>query len=280
MKFMCSTWRNFIKNAEPLSSIMIGILFATLCLVILGGGVFAIEASEIKLADYIQIVIMFFIAGTMFVGLRSHNHEKKYSQSETNLESALSLISRSAQVLQVGGALTNDRVAWVTCARLIARAEALRGKITTETHKLIFDAEHDFQRHSFRELLKVDGKELTGAFFCGGDSTMSIGETVTSPAHPADGRDWIPERILNVIYTFISFPEEYRDPLRASEKMSPKIANRLQHLGHEGVTDYLNFRRKFQVLGKDIRNKSTLVKASNAEDIDDELFLAKWDSYE
>lgn len=247
----------FFKNVKPVSSLMLGLLFATLCLVILGGGVLAIESfKEIKMADYIQIIIMIFIAGTMFVGLYTHRHEKKYAQSATNLESALSLIDRAAQVLKVNGVLTNDRVAWVTSARLIARAEELREAITTDTHQLIFDAEHDFRRHSFRELLRPDGKDLSGAFFCGGDSSMTIGEVVTDSSHPENGSAWIPTRIVSVIYRFITFPEGYQDPLSFSEAATDKVRSRFQLLGYEGVSDYLGFRKNFRAVGSKVRHNN------------------------
>ena len=272
-------WRLFLKNVQPLSSTMLGILFAILCILIFGGGVVAIDRSKaIALADYIQIVIMIFIAGTMFVAIRSHSHEKRYAQSATNLESALSLIDRAAQVLQVNGVLTNDRVSWVTCARLLARAESLRDKITTDTHRLIFDAEHDFQRHYFRALLRPDDKDLTGSFFCGGDSTMTIGHTVTSPVHPADGKNWIPERIVSVVYKFVAFPEGYRDPLDSSEKVSAKTRNRLKLLGYDGVSEYLSFRKNFFALGTQIRAKNSSDKtASKADDIDSVVFSDQYD---
>lgn len=167
---------------NSLMPVMIGIVFSISCILLVWGG--ALKVQTLTLADCIQLIIMLFIAGTMIVGVRTHSHEKEYSQSATNLESALSLIDRAADVLVVDGALTNDRVAWVTCARLIARVEALSRKITTETHGLIFEAERDFQRHKFRDLLRLEGEELSGAFFCGGSQGQSIGDAVSSPDHP------------------------------------------------------------------------------------------------
>lgn len=229
-----------------------------------------IKLQAITPADCIQLVIMIFIAGTMIVGIRSHKHEKEYSQSATNLESALSLIERAALVLMVDGKLTNDRVAWVTCARLIARAEALSKKVTTETHSLIFEAERDFQRHKFRDMLKLDGKELSGAFFCGGEQEQTIGGVVSSSNHPAGGRSWIPTRIINVVYTFMSFPENYEDPLRSSDDFGAKERNRMFELGHDGLREYLVFRKNFLIIGKKVLRRSDRKGASlSADDIDD-----------
>lgn len=256
--------------ARELMPVMIGIVFSLVCILFMWGG--ALKVQTMQLADCIQVVIMLFIAGTMVVGIRSYRHEKEYSQSATNLGSALSLIDRAASVLASDGKLTNDRVAWVTCARLISRAEALSSKITTETHNLIFEAERDFQRHKFRDLLRLDGDEICGAFFCGGAQGQTIGDVVTSPAHPDGGRSWIPTRIINVVYNFMSFPEGYEDPLRTSEDFGVKERNRLFNLGHEGVREYLSFRRNFLVIGKKVLRKSDTKGARmSAEDINDAI---------
>lgn len=268
--------RNWIRSRssafgvlfDVLLPTMMGIAFSIVCILFVWGG--ALKMQALTLADCIQVVIMLFIAGTMFVGIRSYNHEKEYSQSATNLESALSLIERAAYVLVVDGKLTNDRVAWVTCARLIARAEALSRKVTTETHSLIFEAERDFQRHKFRDMLKLGGEELTGAFFCGGEQGQTIGGVVSSSNHPAGGRSWIPTRIINVIYTFMSFPENYEDPLRSSDDFGAKERNRLFELGHEGVREYLVFRKLFLIIGEKVLRKSDKKGTPlSADDIDD-----------
>lgn len=268
--------RNWIRNRSSafgalfdiLLPTMMGVIFSILCILFVWGGALKIQA--LTLADCIQVVIMLFIAGTMFVGIRSHNHGKEYSQSATNLESALSLIERAAHVLVVDGKLTNDRVAWVTCARLITRVNTLSRKITTETHSLIFEAEHDLQRHKFSDLLKVGGKELSGAFFCGGDQGQTIGGAVSSSNHPKGGRSWIPTRIINVIYTFVSFPDDYEDPLRFSEDFGAKERNRLFRLGHDGVREYLAFRKRFLIIGDKVLRKSdskgTRLSASEIDD--------------
>lgn len=261
----CNAFRRFCK--EWVFAI-IGVEIVVIGILLMWGG--ALKVQALNPADCIQIIIMIFIAGTMFVGIKSHNYEKEYSQSATNLESALSLVERAAYVLVVDGKLTNDRVAWVTCARLIARAEALSRKVTTETHTLIFEAERDFQRHKFRDMLKVGGQELRGAFFCGGDQSQTIGEAVSDSDHPKGGSSWIPTRIINVVYTFMSFPEDYEDPLRYSEDYGVKERNRLFQLGHEGVREYLVFRKLFLIVGKKVIKKSDSKGAPlSAEDIDD-----------
>ncbi len=273
-------WKEYFKNVKPLSFTMIGIVFAVFCLVLLGGGVLTIEKfGGVGLADCIQIAIMFIIAGTMIVGVRAHNYEKSYSQSETNLTGAISLVDRAALILQPDGVLTNDRVAWVTCARLITRAEALKNKITTETHRQIFEAEHDLRRHYFLDLLKQDGKALTGAFFCGGNSTRSIGDTVTDSLHPENGSIWIPERIINVVYKFMSFPDGYEDPLDISARFSEKERRRLGLLGYDGIKEYVDFRNNFYPLGRKIlsNNKSSPCVAQTASDIDCCVFTSQYD---
>ncbi|WP_395600058.1 hypothetical protein [Pseudomonas sp. B19125] len=261
-------WNALVCFCKKWTYVIIGIEVIIIISLFVWSG--ALKVQALTPADCIQVVIMVFIAGTMFVGIRSHKHEKEYSQSATNLESALSLIERAAHVLVVDGKLTNDRVAWVTCARLITRAEVLSQKVTTETHALIFEAERDFQRHKFGDMLKVGGKELRGAFFCGGNQGQTIGEVVSGVDHPEGGRSWIPTRIINVVYTFMSFPENYEDPLRSSEDFGAKERNRLFQLGHEGLREYLIFRKLFLIIGKKTLKKSDKKgEPLSAKDIDD-----------
>lgn len=263
-----SYWNAFVCFCKKWTYVIIGMEVIIVISLFVWSG--ALKVQALTPADCIQVVIMVFIAGTMFVGIKSHKHEKEYSQSATNLESALSLIERAAHVLVVGGKLTNDRVAWVTCARLITRAEVLSQKVTTETHALIFEAERDFQRHKFGDMLKVGGKELGGAFFCGGDQGQTIGEVVSGVDHPEGGRSWIPTRIINVVYTFMSFPENYEDPLRSSEDFGAKERNRLFQLGHEGLREYLIFRKLFLIIGKKTLKRSDKKgKLLSAKEIDD-----------
>lgn len=272
-------WRKFFINVSPLSHMMIGVLFAIVCLVLLGGGILAVEKfGGVGLADCIQILIMVFIALTMFFGVRAHNHDKNYQQSATNLTSAISLVEHAARILQPAGILTNDRVAWITCARLISRAEVIKSKITTETHLLIYNAQHDLWRHSFRDLLKPSGHEKSGAFFCGGDSTRSIGETVTDTLHPKNGRLWIPEQALNVVYKFITFPEIYNDPLEGSTRFTDEERERMGLMGFDGVKEYADFRNNFYALGNSIRSKEESRRGVNqsAAEINDCIQSASW----
>lgn len=245
---------HFFQNVRPLSATMIGILFASVTLLLFWRGISVFQ--NLKESDWIQVWILLCIAGTMLVGMIAHNYDKKSSQSTLNLNSAISLLGRAAEVIVIDSKLTNDRVAWVTCARLISRAQMIKDQLSTDTHKLVFEAEHDYQRHKFRELLRPGRNDLSGAFFCGSEVNESIGEAVTAPTHPPYGSNWIPPRIVKVVYDFISFPEDYEDPLDASEPYSKKERQRLDRTGYEGVADYLTFRENFFAVGNKIIQKN------------------------
>ncbi|MFJ4256547.1 hypothetical protein ACIP01_06265 [Pseudomonas monteilii] len=261
----------FLRVLKDIFPLMMGVVFAICCILFVWGG--ALKVKNLALADCIQIVIMLFIAGTMVVAIVSHVHGRGYSQSETNLEKALSLVDRAAEIIVVDGQLTNDRVAWVTCARLLTRAEALSQKITTETHSLIFEGERDFWRYKFRDLLRPNGTDLSGAFFCGGKIGSTIGEAVTSASGADAGKGWIPTQIVNVVYMFMSFPEGYEDPLRSSLRFGSKERSRLALLGYKGVHDYLVFRKNFAAVGSRIlRRGDYKAGAVSASEIDDQIF--------
>jgi len=70
----------------------------------------------------------------------------------------------------------------------------------------------------------------------------------------------------------MSFPEGYEDPLRTSEDFGLKERNRLFDLGHEGVREYLSFRKQFLVIGKKVLQKSdTKGGRMSAENINDAI---------
>lgn len=72
-----------------------------------------------------------------------------------------------------------------------------------------------------------------------------------------------------MVYTFISFPDDYEDPLRSSDDYGAKERNRLFKLGYDGVREYIIFRKNFLVIGaKVLRKNDTKGQRLSAEDID------------
>lgn len=213
------------------------------------------EAPKITLADRIQILILISIAGTMFVAIRSQHRNEMFNDSTIFLNNAISLIEKAKDVLLTpDGTLTNKRVNWVTAARLLTSAEKIAQQISVDAHKTIYVAERDYQRHVFTDFLKINNNPLEASFFCGAPTTtsMQIGEAVYNSSQEPNGGNWIPTRIIAVIYRFSQFPEGYEDPLDTSNNLTSIELERLWLFNQKGVCDYITFRGNFVPIGSNL----------------------------
>lgn len=246
---------NYFKEARKLVPDFLGILLVVISISLIWGLAFLITGtSEITLLDYIQLATFVFVAGTMFVGIWVHKRNEEFRRSETFLENAIELINRARKVLTTkSGELTNDRVCWVTAARLLTRAQHIATLISNEAHLKIFEAEHDYQRHDFGSLLMHDKQQLPASFFVGADNrALSLGNAVFSTPQADVSKGWIPPRVVAVIYRFFQYPENYEDPLNTSSELTRTEKSRLLLLGHRGVCDYLIFRKHFFAIGEHV----------------------------
>lgn len=209
----------------------------------------------------------------MVVAMWAHQQDALFSRSSAYLDNAIELLNRARGVLTTAsGNLTNDRVSWVTAARLIARAQNIASLISVDAHQKIFEAEHDYQRHTFGDFLKHNGQPLPEAFFCGAKfSGLSIGHASHHPSQGKDSEKWIPPRIVAVIYRFFQYPEGYEDPLDSSVELTKEEIRRLWLFGQRGVCDYLTFRKHFVRIGKKVfkigngKNKSQPLDAAQID---------------
>ncbi len=247
--------RNHLKQAEKLVPDMAGILLALASIAFITYfGKLLNSTPEIELNDYIQILILIFIAGTMVAAIWAHIKNSESSRSAAYLEKSIEFINRARSVLTTAnGEITNDRVSWVTAARLITRAQHISSAISVEAHQRIFEAEHDYQRHIFGNFLKHNNQSLSDAFFCGAEfSGLSIGEAIHHSSQGNNGEKWIPTRIIAVIYRFFQYPQNYEDPLDSSTELTNKEIERLWLFEQKGVCDYVTFRKHFKCIGGNV----------------------------
>lgn len=231
--------------------------------------------KEVRLSDYIQLVI--FIAMVIAVGLSLYMHREKgkFDESQAFLTSSVDLINKAYDILSDGGSrVTTIRVSWVTAARLLTRSRMLASKITLPSHRIIFESEHDFQRHRFGDLLKMDGDPLPLEFFCGtGYAKGSVGDSAYNTIKSNGANNWLPVRVVAVIYQFKEYPEGYEDPLEGSRGFNNNEMNILWLLGERGVCDYLVFRKHFHPIGEKVlfSNKAQKAVEVTASEIDEHM---------
>ncbi|MFI8372724.1 hypothetical protein ACIGCH_01270 [Pseudomonas helleri] len=262
-------WRGFVRDYGP---VIAGIFFACLLITFFGLLFLYIERSSgLLVADVIQMIGISFVAGTMLFGVWTYHNTSAFQSSEANLAHSIILIDRAYQLLCLpNGLVTNDRVSWVTSARLLTRALKLGKNIKSEIHSSIFEAEHDFQRHRFTNLLQLEGEPLPGAFFMGAKSKISIGQAAEDLSLRRSGLNNIPVGILMVVYKFADFPKEYSDPLSALQKNTHDDVYRIWLKNQRGLGDYYNYWRLFSSSPSGVRSKTLSDKRSyrSAAEID------------
>ena len=210
-------------------------------------GYLLISAPKISVSDYIQMLILVFISGTMFVSIWSQKKKDEREVSEDYLNRSTVLMNRAYEVLCSESACpNNNRISWVTAARLLQTADDLSKRISMASHKDIFLSEHDYQRHRFNELLSSNGESLPTEFFLGGSIVSGdLGKSAFNCELEKLGTDWIPTKIVSVIYRFKSYPINYNDPLKSATDLTTDELDSLWLLDSKGVCDYFTFRNNF-----------------------------------
>lgn len=248
----------FLQNkAKSLIPEFLGILCAFVALALASYlGYLMTTEPVIGVSDYLQLLALVVIAATLAFSVYVQRQKEKLEESQAYLEASIDLIYKAYDVLNAHGeGLTADRISWVTAARLLTRSGDLASRIALRSHKTIYESEHDFQRHQFGNLLKLDGKPLPVEFFMGnGHVVNDIGKSAFSTIS-VSGDSWIPIRIVATVYRFRSFPEGYEDPLESSRGFAREELDRLWLFDDQGVHDYDVFRKKFFSAGRSIYYK-------------------------
>jgi len=242
------------NTAKSLIPEFLGVLCAFVALALASYlGYLMTTEPVIGVSDYLQLLALVVIATTLTLSVYVQRHKEKLDESQAYLEASTDLINKAYNVLNSHGkGLTADRISWVTAARLLTRSGDLASRISLPSHKVIYESEHDFQRHKFGNLLKLNGKPLPMEFFMGNGYVVNdIGKSALSTIS-VSGNDWIPIRIVATVYRFRSFPEGYEDPLDSSREFSRKEQERLWLFDDKGLYNYNVFRKRFFPAGKSI----------------------------
>jgi len=246
----------FEEEFKSLAPAALGLLVAIVsfsAIIFLAG--FLIFSKNIGVADYIQTLIFFAITGTLIYYLHSQNKKDSLDSSQAYLTSAIDLIDKAYRILSDGGnQVSTNRVSWVTAARLLTRSSILASKITLPSHRIIFESEHDYQRHRFGDLLKIDGNSLPLDFFFGAGYSKDspVGENAYMTIGSRGDCNWLPASVVAVIYQFKDYPDGYEDPLDTSREFTQAEKQKLWVFGEQGVMDYLVFRKHFHSIGDKI----------------------------
>lgn len=265
------------KAEKSLFPEALGILLAfSLVGLVLILGKLIVEDLPIAVSDYIQLLTLSVIFGALCVAIWVQRRREKFDRSFIYLDNAIELMEKAKQVLiATDGKLSNNRIDWVTSARLISRVEQIAMSIEINAHKKIYDAMHDFYRHEFGEYLSGGGNTITAAFFLGVDNpNVNLGAAAFDEGQEKDAGSWIPPRILAVVYRFFEYPDGYEDPLDASHTLTTREMEKLWLHDHKGLVTYLTFRKHFYRIRNNVyraANETSSSRQVTQKDVDEEM---------
>jgi hypothetical protein len=168
-----------------------------------------LTGGEVKLLSAIQTLGSIAIAfsatvafGVYLSTVRRHQREDARKVSETCLREALSVLEAAYDTfVRLGDAPpANDRLLWLSTARMIVRFQKLREKVTEPDHIAVVNENEENARLRFYVLFEENRENFTREYFCvGGD--QNSGENI----HP---------KSMGVIFSFSRWRADIPDPLQ------------------------------------------------------------------
>ena len=102
--------------------------------------------------------------GTLIWQIRAHNANIKQERSKFALESALDAYEHGLALLEDGN---NNRVTWVTAARILERANEITSAISSPVHKAVMEVQRERYRIRASTILGYDDATKDVCFFRG-----------------------------------------------------------------------------------------------------------------
>ncbi len=179
----------------------------------------------------------------------SHRQEKAYSKSNFALQSALESYNEAIALLSDNN---NDRVTWITAARIVERANQISKNITEQVHIDVLEIQRERYRRQMAVILGFDNPNKGAWFFYGstnaGSEVKEAAKESTRSVHTAWGSKgqlkYLSETSLATLYSLASYPSNYEDPLK-KETFDGKIGVEMR-ASFPGLFDYLMHRADFE----------------------------------
>ena len=162
------------------------------------------------------------------LNLRRARSEDFLKASTEMLEKAFEMLAPEENALEP----TNNRLSWLSAARLVATAEKLSADITENSHELIYKEKKEYWRTRFYELIFPSPPEgLPGLFYAENPKHMI--------AHSGGIRVPLSEKSLAFLYRFIRWPDDTRDPIGEELSFTDDEIHKMQTFGPRGLGNLL-----------------------------------------
>lgn len=157
--------------------------------------------------DYL-VILGFLAAGlTLTYNIRRNLSEDYFKEAREQLKKAFDTLN----VRDEEGAISNDRLRWLTTARTLLIAERIGKKIMMGSHKEIHVEDRQFWRMQFHGIVKNFPEE----FYAQDPEDMIW--------HDGQRRSPISESSLVIIHDFIDWDASYKDPLKSDSFSEEKL---------------------------------------------------------
>ncbi|WP_398493373.1 hypothetical protein [Variovorax sp.] len=195
-----------------------------------GKPTFSAKASDwADFGTYVGGVLSPLLAFAGYIGLLftiRQQREAAWKQQEDRdgkdyFNHAVSCLERAFATISANGESrtpVNERLAWLTCARLLLSAQAAANLIAKESTGLrtLYEGESEHWRRQFYELFRPTSPDSFG-----NEAVYFLVDRGT-PSQPID------ERSTRVIYDFISWPPEKEDPIDQVERYSDEEIDKMR----------------------------------------------------
>lgn len=163
--------------------------------------------------------------------------EKTARDDQKFYDYAITSLARAHEALlsDDGKKARRDRLAWLTCARLLLSANDASHRISEKLEGLrtMYEGESEYWRRRFYILLEPHSPHSLGA-----SRKYFYGDNLH------DGKE-IEERSIRVIYGFVKWPEQVHDPIDSVPLFSSEELKDMK-VGMSGIQQYVQSKGRFK----------------------------------
>lgn len=166
---------------------------------------------------------------TLIYNVRRHISEDYSKEARAYLEKAYDTLKPSVP----GEPPINDRLLWLTCARMLKISENLSKKILFDSHRDAYIEDRQYWRAKFWDIIKPFSSE----YYAEKPEHLIM--------HNSEDRAPLAESSLYVIYKFMEWAKDYQDPLD-NYRFTDEEIETMQVRGPRGLGDLLAKHRELR----------------------------------
>ena len=217
-------------------------VFITVALLILVVALYSIEFYvyglwELDLAKYSAVSVLLGASTAIMVWLSNQfrqNSEDLLNESKLYYEKAFEVLN----VVNEDGFPKNERMRWLTAARLLKVAEKLGCQIPLKTHKLLHIEDREFWRQKFHDLVLPNKQGPAKSYFA--EEVKLLFSYRARDPEPLDLKSVL------IIFKFVEWDENRVDPIDGTELPSDEKINKMKKFGPVGLGQLLEAYKKFE----------------------------------